>query len=263
MGGGDEKQLVRKYENNDVEIFKAAKERAQSEYEKTRAEFVNYYQKIGKLKQNATESEIDNVLSSQNKKELERLSGLIKTNQELQANAENLEKSWNKLDQQIEDVVQEFNVKRNLKGNDRLDPNLVKALMFSETEMGTGTEYLELVKYISGSRPDALFQLNLGRVTDPAMYNQVVSTFGIPINPNTNYKSKGNKNDVMLAAGALFLKFDYAKKVGGTHLSHPSPWFNAVVAYKGASAEGVRKAQLVWNLYKNGTHPYTKGKKLF
>jgi RHS repeat-associated protein len=267
LGGGDtdDKQKVTAYVNPNVEKNRKALQKVNTQYQNTRQMYIDYYKSIGKINDNSTNEEIEAVFSQSNKQELDRLNSLSAKYQNQLNEAITIQNQWNKLDRDIEDVVHNFNQQRNLTGSSRLDPNLVKALMFSETEMGAGADYQKLVEMIHNNPAynDYRYQLNLGRVTDANMYNQVVKDFKINVNWQTNYLQNGNKYDVMLAAGAIMLKYDYAKKVKGDLLSNPNPWFNAIVAYKGVSKEGLRKANLVWNLYKNGVHPYTSGIQLF
>ena len=262
-GEGDQKQKVKAYTNPDINIHQKALIKAQTQYSTTRGKFFNYYKKTGKLTDASTEADFQNALSSDNKAELNRLQTTIQNTTGLLKEARSVEAQWNKLDGEIENVTDAFNKQRGLTGNQRLDPNLVKALMFSETEIGAGADYQALMVSIPKNYPQAVYQLNLGRVTDGAAYNAAVKEFSIPVNWQTNYLAKGNKNDVMLAAGALIQKLDYTKVIKSSNFKSGMPWFNAVVAFKGVSAEGARKAEKVWKLYTTGEHPYTPGKKLF
>ena len=79
----------------------------------------------------------------------------------------------------------------------------------------------------------------------------------------TNYLALGNRNDIMLAAGALIQKLEYSKKITSPYFKKETPWYNAIVAYKGVSNEGMKKANLVWSLYQTGKHPYSPSKNLF
>jgi len=151
-------------------------------------------------------------------------------------------------------------------GSNRLDPNLVKALMFSESEMGTGEDYKKLVDLVVNNEPESIYQLNLGKVND--VYPQTMKDFEIPVNWKENYKAYGNKNDVMLAAGALIIKSEYAKSFAkknpkNTLMKENMTWYNAILAFKGISKEGMNKADKVWKLYTTGMHPYTSNFRLF
>lgn len=238
------KQKVQAYINPDIKKFEASIVSNQKKFNETKQKYINHYKSIGKINDKSSASEIEQAFSPENKSELNRLQGLIDKNKTLLNEAKRIENQWNKLDREIENVVYEYNNLKGLNGKDRLDPNLLKALMFSETEMGAGKDYQTLLKGIPTSSPEALFQLNLGRVTDANMYNAVVKDFNIPVNWKTNYKDFGNINDVRLAAGALIQKYEYAKKVS-VRSANNSAWFNAVKAYKGVSAEGERKANKV------------------
>lgn len=263
-GGGGEKQKVKAYTNPDIKIHQNSLNKLQSQYNSTKTKYLNYYKKIGKLNDASTEADFQNALSPDNKTELNRLQTSIQSTTGLLNEAKAVQTQWNKLDREIEDVTDAFNKQRGYTGNQRLDPNLVKALMFSESEIGAGKDYQDLMSYVPTQFGGAAnYQLNLGRVTDFNQYSAAVKEFNIPVNGRTNYMAKGNKNDVMLAAGALMQKLDYTKVVRSANFKSGMPWFNAVVAYKGVSAEGARKAQKVWNLYTTGQHPYTTGKKLF
>jgi len=154
-------------------------------------------------------------------------------------------------------------MKEKLTDEKKLDPNLVKAVMFSETEMGTGDEYNKLILREEKNRPQALYQLNLGRVTDGSLYNETVEKFKIPVNWKTNYKDGGNKNDIMLAAGALIIKYKYAQQVKIWRFKASEPWYNAVLAFKGASNKGVENTIKVWKTYATGMHPNTNDFRLF
>jgi RHS repeat-associated protein len=258
----EEKQKVQKYTNPEIKDLEGTLVRLRGQLQKARDKYWAYYKKIGKLNDKSTEADFQKVLSAANKEELTRINGLITTSSANLTKARATEAQWNKLDKEIEDVVHDFNIRRGYTGNNRLDPNLVKALMFSESEMGAGEDYKALVAWLPTARPDARYQLNLGRVGD--VYATVMTEFSIPVDWKTNYLAWGNKNDVMLAAGAMMQKQDYAKTIGKSdHFKANMPWFNAVVAYKGVSAEGKRKAELVWKLYTTGAHPYTPGKQLF
>jgi hypothetical protein len=259
----EQKQKVQYYTHPDKKQFQNQMEKANNQYNKTKSEFVQYYKKIGKITDKSTDEEIMNALSVANKEELKRLEDSKNKNQDFLNDAISTENQWNKLDKDIEDVVDDFNKRKGFNGDKRLNPNLIKALMFSESEMGAGFECKNLIESIPKKNPKAVYQLNLGRVTDGNVYNSVVKEFGIPVNWKTNYKDMGNKNDVMLSAGALFQKREYALKLNSSHFKSGADWFNAVVAYKGVSEEGFDKANLVWKLYESGEHPYTKGKKLF
>jgi|AntAceMinimDraft_17_1070374.scaffolds.fasta_scaffold04247_2 hypothetical protein len=259
----DEKQKVQYYVHPDKKQFQNQKEKAENQYNKTKSEYVEYYKKIGKITDNSTDAEVMNALSEANKEELQRLEDLKNKNQVLLNDAVAIESQWNKLDGHIENVVDDFNKLKVFKGNKRLNPSLLKALMFSESEMGAGVEYKKLIESVPKTNPNAVYQLNLGRVTDGNLYNAVVKEFKIPVNWKTNYKAMGNKNDVMLAAGALIQKMEYALQIKSSHFKSDLPWFNAIVAYKGVSSEGLKKANLVWKLFETGTHPYTIEKKLF
>lgn len=259
----DSKQKVQYYIHPDKKQFQNQKEKAENQYNKTKSEYIDYYKKIGKITEKSTDEEVMNVLSSANKEELQRLEDLKIKNQNFLNDAISVENQWNKLDADIENVVEDFNKRKGYKGNNRLNPSLLKALMFSESEMGAGVDYKKLIESVPKSNPKAVYQLNIGRVTDGNLYNSVVKEFSIPVNWKTNYKDFGNKNDVMLAAGALIQKKEYASKIKSSHFKNDLPWFNAVVAYKGVSTEGSNKANLVWKLFETGAHPYTTGKKLF
>jgi hypothetical protein len=243
----DEKQKVEKYVNPDIAKFEAALAKAKKDLAITKQKYVDYYKKIGKIPNKPTSGDIEKALSPENKNELNRIQGSITTNNQLLSEAKIIQNQWNKLDTDIEDVVDEYNKLEGLKGKNRLDPNLLKALMFSETEMGAGKDYKALVKSVPTSNPNARYQLNLGRVTDGNMYNAVKKEFNISVDWRTNYIDNGNINDVKLAAGALFLK----KKVGVSSKNN-NAWFNAVKAYKGNSEEGERKANKVWKLFTTG-----------
>lgn len=262
-GGGDDKQKVTAYTNPEIKKFETAIKNLEKKLNGVKLGYLDYYKKIGKLDGKATVGDLNAVLSENNKSEISRIQGLIDKNKTLLQDAKTIEAQWNKLDRIIEDVVNDFNKQKGLTGKDRLDPNLVKALMFSESEMGTGTEYKALVQSIPKDRPEARYHLNLGRVTDADVYKQAVKEFNIPVNWKENYKQSGNRNDVMLAAGALMIKAEYAKKISSSQFKKDMPWFNAVVAYKGVSTEGKNKANKVWNLFTQGSHPYTSGFKLF
>jgi hypothetical protein len=259
----DEKQKVQYYTHPDKKQFENQRDKTQTQYKNTKSKFIEYYKKIGKITDKSTEKEIWDVFSDANKKELERLEELKNKNQKLFDEATSIEKQWNKLDVHLENVVDDFNKRKGFSGAKRLDPSLLKALLFSESEMGASVEYKKLVESVPKSNPNAVYQLNIGRVTDGNVYNAVVREFKIPVNWKTNYLDFGNKNDVMLAAGALIQKRDYALKTKSSHFKTNSVWFNAIVAYKGVSAEGASKAELVWKLFEKGIHPYTPSKKLF
>jgi RHS repeat-associated protein len=262
-GGQGKKQQVKAYTNPEIKKFDASIDKNQKKLDALKEKYAKYYQGIGKLGQKYSDTDLNNVLSEANKAEVSRLENLIIDNVNLLANAKALEVQWNKLDRIIEDVVDEFNKKKNLTNNDRLDPNLVKALMFSETEMGTGKDYVALLEQIPKYTPQAAYQLNLGRVTDGSMYNQTVKEFSIPVNWKTNYKDVGNKNDVMLAAGALILKKEYSSTVKNDLFDKNRPWYNAVLAFKGVSKQGTVNADKVWKLFTTGMHPSTPNFRLF
>ncbi len=255
------KQNVQYYVHPDKNQFQLQKEKAVNQYSQTKSKYIEYYKKIGKLKDKFTEQDLNKVISEDNKKELKRLDDFIKSNQKFFENASKIEIQWNKLNSTISDVVFDFNNRKGYNSNNCLNPNLIKSLMFSESELGAGLDYIELIEYIPKKQPNAVYQLNLGRVTDGNVYNSVVNEFKIPVNWKTNYKDMGNKNDVMLATGALIQKKEYSTKIKSDYFKSNLPWFNAVVAYKGVSAEGFRKAVLVWNLFKKGVHPYNPKKK--
>ncbi len=260
------KRGVQKYSHPKKTSYTDARDEAKRTRHQTFLEYKAYYEKIGKLKPGATGPVIWKTFSQENRDELNRLEKVIDDNQKLYDDAVALEKKWNKLDTHFEDVVHDFNKRKGYKKDKQLHPSLVKALMFSESEMGTSVEYLEKVKTYPKDRPAALYHLNLGRVTDAAVYNSVVSEFNIPVNWKTNYKDLGNKNDVMLCAGALMQKQRYSvqSKVKSQNptILDGDMWFNAVVAYKGVSTEGKGKANLVYKLYNSGDHPYTASFKL-
>lgn len=56
---------------------------------------------------------------------------------------------------------------------------------------------------------------------------------------------------------------EYSKKITSPYFKKETPWYNAIVAYKGVSNEGMKKANLVWSLYQTGKHPYSPSKNLF
>jgi len=259
----DEKQKVQHYTHPDKKQLQNQRDKAEAQYKNTKSKYIEYYKKIGKITDKSSDEEIMNAFSDANKKELERLEELRDKNQKLFDEATSVEKQWNKLDNDIENVVYDFNKRKGFTGDKRLNPSLLKALMFSESEMGASVDYKKLVESVPKSNPNAVYQLNIGRVTDGNLYNSVVKEFKIPVNWKTNYLDFGNKNDVMLAAGALIQKREYALKTKSSHFKNDLVWFNAIVAYKGVSAEGARKAELVWKLFEKGTHPYTPSKKLF
>jgi RHS repeat-associated protein len=262
-GGQGKKQQVKAYTNPEIKKFDASIDKQQKKLDETRKAYAKYYQSIGKLGQKYTDTDLNNVLSETNKQEISRLENLILDYVRGLARAKDLEVQWNKLDRIIEDVVDDFNKRKKLTNNDRLDPNLVKAVMFSETEMGTGKDYGILLNQIPRYTPIARYQLNLGRVTDLPMYKQTVAAFSIPVDKDTNYLQNGNKNDVMLAAGALILKREYAQKVNNKLLDKSKPWYNAILSFKGVSNEGVKNANKAWKLYTTGIHPTTPNFRLF
>jgi len=262
------KQSVHKYTHPHKTSFAAARDKGRTDRHKKYLEYKAYYEKIGKIKPGATEKEIWNAFSDANRTELNRFENeVIDVNQQLYDKAVADEKQWNKLDTHIEDVTHDFNKRKGYKGDKQLHPDLVKALMFAETEMGLSSDYQILMIQVPKKNLASIYQLNLGRVTDRAGYNKVVKEFNIPVNETTNYKDLGNKNDVMLCTGDLMIKQRYSvvPTVVSKNKQHLNGdmWFNAVVAYKGVSAEGNRKAKLAYKLFEKGEHPYTLSFKLF
>ncbi len=254
---------VQQYVHPDKNQFLRQKNDALQKYYTTKQQYVQYYVQIGRLNSQSTETEIWNVFSDANKTELQRLQNLVNKNQILYEQAIRDERQWNKLDVEIKKVVDDFNRRKRYSSSQKMDPNLLKALMFSETEMGASEEYKRLIKSVPISNPKAVFQLNLGRVTNGSVYNAVVKEFSIPVNWRNNYLDMGNKNDVMLAAGALILKYEQVIHKTSPLFIRSLPWYNAVMAYKGISEEGKGKANRVWRLYTKGIHPYSENKKLF
>lgn len=264
--GGDEKQKVKAYTNSDIKKYERSIAANQKKFQETSLKYTEYYKKIGKIKANASESDIQNVLSAGEKGELNRLNTLGTTLKNNLNHEKAVEVQWNKLDKDIEGVTDDFNKRKGFTGNQRLDPNLVKAVMFSETEMGEGADYKKLIALFSSdifTYGNAMYQLNLGRVTTLAIYDAVTAEFNFSVNKFANYKALGNKNDVMLSAGELIYEFRYAKTVKNPYFKAGMPWFNAVVAYKGASAKGASNAEKAWKLFTTGVHPYTSGIQLF
>ena len=197
---------------------------------------------------------------------------------------------WNRFDQDIERIVKDINASSFAKyskdcppGTPQLDPNLVKALIFSETEMGTGEAYVrrlqteqaayerwqaahaEWSRTKTGEEPKLskfttyqLWHLNIGRATDPAVFESMkkdpdfVSLYDFP-DSYANVFAGGSETDIKIAVAALMIKLECVcteKKL------RKDIWLNTVKAYKGFTAEGGRKATLVWNLYTEGKHPY-------
>lgn len=262
------KQSVQKYTHPHKTSFAEARDKGRTDRHKKYLEYKAYYEKIGKIKPGATEKEIWNAFSDANRAELNRFENeVIDANQQLYDKAVADEKQWNKLDTHIEDVTHDFNKRKGYKGDKQLHPDLVKAVMFTETEIGTSEKYLGWIKTYPKERPDALYHLNLGRVTNFESYNTAVTEFKIPVNWKTNYKDLGNKNDVMLCAGVLMIKQRYSvvPSVVSKNKAHldGDMWFNAVVAYKGVSSEGKTNAKNVYKLFRTGNHPHTSGYKLF
>lgn len=254
---------VQYYTHPDKKQFDIQKNKAKEQHKKTYDEYTTYYKRIGKISDSSSEEDIYRCFSPANKAELQRLNELIDKNQSLYDNAVLIESKWNKFDNDIAEISVSFSDMKKLSASERLDPNLLKALIFSETEMGTNAEYLELVKNIPQKHPECIYQLNIGRVTNADVFNSVVKEYNIPINWKTNYLALGNRNDIMLAAGALIQKLEYSKKITSPYFKKETPWYNAIVAYKGVSNEGMKKANLVWSLYQTGKHPYSPSKNLF
>ncbi|MFK7783979.1 MAG: hypothetical protein AB8B56_02625 [Crocinitomicaceae bacterium] len=261
------KHLVQKYTHPKKDGYKAAEKKARKQWRSAYNEYKTYYLQIKKIKPDATDKEVWDSFSTANKEELNRLKDVYQDNETLYEDASIEEKQWNKLDTHIEDVVHDFNQRKGYSGDRQLHPSLVKALMFTETEMGMSPKYREWMETYPSTRPIALYHLNLGRVTNYESYNDAVAEFKIPVNWKTNYKVLGNKNDVMLCAGVLMIKQRYSivpsvVKKNSAHLNGDM-WFNAVVAYKGVSAEGNRNAKRVYKLFENGEHPNTDNFKLY
>lgn len=255
---------VKKYNHPHIKKIKDNIEKQESKYDSAKKKYKDYYVSIGKIKSSSSNEELMKILSDENKKELYRIDDLIIRNKNNLSIAESNLKNWNKLDREIETIVYQFNMKENLTDDKKLDPNLVKAVMFSETEMGTGHDYKRLIAYIEKDYPNEVWQLNLGRVTDYDLYfNKTIKEFKININWQTNYKDNGNKNDIMLAAGALIIKYKYAKKIKNRRFRPDEPWYNALLAFKGVSDKGVENANKAWKTYTTGMHPNTSNFRLF
>jgi hypothetical protein len=170
------------------------------------------------------------------------------------------------------------------------DPDLVKALIFSETQIGLDKRYTDLLsqpaipqlmgnfKAVYGpwviggkkgappSLPGGLNQFNIGGVTDNNVFTKVISEFSIDIG-QYDPLAGGNETDVRIAVGAVLEKLDYAAGLANNNnaiiKSDDECWFNAVVAFKGVSREGYRKAELVWTLFTTGVSPYPPRKKIW
>jgi hypothetical protein len=234
------------------------------------------------------------------KDEQDRCQAGLEKSQGLLEKAKTLQTQWNQYDAIIVAVVADYNTrfypiiaaraKKYGYTTTPLDPALVKALIFSETRMGTDTDYKgwladcqptydQWIKdhktwvdagSLAGKEPklpDDFYNLNLGRVTDPSMYNSANGTYtsddvaykGQDIKFNVGRQladaySTDKTKDVELCVGALLIKLDYAcwkKKVG----TKEDPWKAAVRVYKGSGEDAVIRSDLVWKLYKEGTDP--------
>ncbi|HBC89317.1 MAG TPA: hypothetical protein DCZ94_20440 [Lentisphaeria bacterium] len=196
---------------------------------------------------------------------------------------------WNRFDNAIQNIVKEYNEKYFPQyskfcppDTPPIDPDLLKALIFSETEMGAGEEYVRdyldplkpsyqrwreahdaWLKSKAGDEPKIdkyvdfpLWQLNIGRVTDPLLYNSINQNPDF-ININApaydDIFKGGSEADIKLAAAALLLKLEDVTK---NLKIDKNIWFNVIKAYKGFSNKGEANANRVWNLYKEGKHPY-------
>jgi hypothetical protein len=261
---------IQKYSHPNKIKFLKSKEKADSDYMNTYNEYKSYYVSINRLKENCTRDEAFRVFTEANKKELKRLDDLSKAENDNYNNAKGLEVKWNKLDSELEFVINLFNKQMKYSKKNKLDPNLIKAIMFSETEMGTSVKYLKIIKEKealkkNGETNVGFYQLNLGRVTDWYLYTSVIDKFNINIDKMTHYKDMGNTNDVKLTAGALIIKDIYVKKLKNNNFINfaNDHWYNAIIGFKGVSNVGVNHADMAWKLYKKGEHPYTPDFKLF
>lgn len=69
---------------------------------------------LGEIISKSTDAQIISVPSQSNKSELKRLEDLKTKNQKLLDEATKIEKQWNKLDKNIEDVVADFNKEKSI-----------------------------------------------------------------------------------------------------------------------------------------------------
>jgi hypothetical protein len=95
------------------------------------------------------------------KKERKRLEDLLKKRQEILNKRLIQETMFNRFDAIIKQEVDAANTAHGLKGKDALDPNLVKSMLFQESQLGTAGRHLE----VPPSHP-VKTRFNLGQVID-------------------------------------------------------------------------------------------------
>ncbi|GAA0188745.1 hypothetical protein GCM10009122_47960 [Fulvivirga kasyanovii] len=63
----------------------------------------------------------------------------------------------------------------------------------------------------------------------------------------------------------MIIKYKYAKQLVNKNdkFKKDEPWYNAVLAFKGVSEDGIINTNKVWKLYKTGMHPNTSNFRLF
>jgi hypothetical protein len=207
------------------------------------------------------------------------------------------QQDWNKWDAVIAQVTAAYNQKYYPEVAQKcsnqgfkttpLDPSLVKAVLFKETQIGTDASWANVAgmkpqydqwaqsynKWDAGGRqgappaqPRPFYQLNIGRVTDPALYNEANSTFNIGRSDADAWSGDLTK-DIQMAAGALLLKLyttcqDLKDKKADLDPAAPL-WKNVVLRYNGGGAEAKLYADAVWRLYTQGINPYKPGEKLW
>jgi len=200
-----------------------------------------------------------------------RITEKIKSRKALIDEETALENKWNSLDTEIKTITDEYNKKYlaiyGIKCKDITDlsPNLVKAILFKETKIGTDVKFKSHIddfnKLIKDSKklPNWAYQWNVGRVTDGNLFNEIVKDFNI-LYTNTDLLKGGSSNDIRLIIGAIFKKLDYGAgvKLRGKNSSvkkTDSYWYTAIQLYNGSGSIARTYADEVFALYTKGTHP--------
>jgi hypothetical protein len=211
---------------------------------------------------------------------------------------------WNKLDKVITEVTALYNQKfypdiaKQCKelGYDTtpLDPSLVKAVMFKETQIGTYEKWVAqfdglLDKYNQWAKdynawaagdkkkkaptqPYAFYLLNIGQVTDASLYKSVNEKYGIGRTDADAWAADKTK-DVQMTVGALLEKLlttcqNLSEKKKDSKafsdLDAKDPlWKNTVLRYNGGGPKAKAYANAVWKLYSQGINPYNTDAKVW
>lgn len=219
-----------------------------------------------------------------------KFQGILKKEQDREA-------AWNKWDKVIADVTATYNqnfypaMAQKCKAlgynTTPLDPSLLKAVLFKETQMGTDASWANVPgmkpqyqqwlqtynQWVADGRqvaapaqPFPYYQSNIGRVTDAALYNAVNETFGIGRTDADAWSGDLTK-DIQMAAGALLLKLcSTCQDLKNKHadLDPKAPlWKNTVLRYNGGGPKAKAYSEAVWKLYTQGINPYKAGEKLW